>query len=205
MGLAYQVCYFLSRAVANTCFDFRVLGREKIPSSGGLLLAMNHQSFLDPPMAGIACDREVFYLARKSLLEWPVLGRLFPKLNVIPYDQGGADMSAIKAVIRVVREDKATVIFPEGTRSKDGRLQAAQAGLGMIVAKTLVPVVPMRIFGAYEAFPRGTSRVRFSQITVVVGDVLQFTTADFSGEGKAAYQRVSDRVMEKISALECPK
>jgi 1-acyl-sn-glycerol-3-phosphate acyltransferase len=204
MGLAYQVCYFFSRAVANTCFDFRVVGREKIPSSGGLLLAMNHQSFLDPPLAGIACDREIFYLARKSLLEWPVLGRLFPKLNVIPYDQTGADMSAIKAVIRVVKDDKATVIFPEGTRSRDGRLQPAQAGLGMIVAKTLVPVVPMRIFGAFEAFPRGTSRVRFHQITIVVGDVLQFTAADFSGDAKAAYKRVSDEVMGKISALECP-
>ena len=195
MGLAYQVCYFLSRAVANTCFDFRVVGR---------LLAMNHQSFLDPPLAGIACDREIFYLARKSLLEWPVLGGLFPKLNVIPYDQTGADMSAIKAVIRVVKDDKATVIFPEGTRSRDGRLQPAQAGLGMIVAKTLVPVVPMRIFGAFEAFPRGTSRVRFNQITVVVGDVLQFNAADFSGDSKAAYKRVSDEVMGKISALECP-
>ena len=205
MGLAYQVCYFLSRAVANTCFDFRVVGREKIPPAGGLLLAMNHQSFLDPPLAGIACDREIFYLARKSLLEWPVLGRLFPKLNVIPYDQTGADMSAIKAVIRVVKDDKATVIFPEGTRSRDGRLQPAQAGLGMIVAKTLVPVVPMRIFGAFEAFPRGTSRVRFHRITIVVGDVLQFNAADFSGDSKAAYKRVSDEVMGRISALECPE
>ncbi len=205
MGLAYQVCYYLSRAVANICFDLRVIGRDKIPTSGGLLLAMNHQSFLDPPLAGIACDREIFFLARKSLLEWPVLGKLFPKLNVIPYDQTGADTSAIKAVIRVVREENATVIFPEGTRSKDGRLQDAQAGLGMIVAKTLVPVVPLRIFGAYEAFPRHTKRLEFSAITIVVGDVLKFTAADFEGDSKTAYKRVSDLVMDRISALKCPE
>jgi 1-acyl-sn-glycerol-3-phosphate acyltransferase len=203
MGLVYQIGYFLTRAVANICFDLRVVGREKIPTSGGLLLAMNHQSFLDPPLAGIACDREIFFLARKSLLEWPVLGSLFPKLNVIPYDQSGADTSAIKAVIRVLRGENATVIFPEGTRSKDGRLQSAQAGLGMIVAKTLVPVVPLRIFGAYEAFPRHTKRVQFSPITIVVGDVLKFTAADFQGDSKAAYKRVSDVVMDKISGLKC--
>ena len=205
MGLAYQVGYFLSRAVANICFDLRVVGREKIPAAGGLLLAMNHQSFLDPPLAGIACDREIFFLARKSLLEWPVLGSLFPKLNVIPYDQTGADTSAIKAVIRVVRGGNATVIFPEGTRSKDGRLQAAQAGIGMIIAKTLVPVVPLRVFGAYEAFPRHTKRVQFSPITIVVGDVLTFCASDFEGDSKTAYKRVSDVVMEKIASLKCPE
>lgn len=205
MGLAYQVGYFLSRAVANICFDLRVVGREKIPASGGLLLAMNHQSFLDPPLAGIACDREIFFLARKSLLEWPVLGSLFPKLNVIPYDQTGADTSAIKAVIRVVRGENATVIFPEGTRSKDGHLQAAQAGIGMIIAKTLVPVVPLRVFGAYEAFPRHTKRVQFSPITIVVGDVLTFCASDFEGDSKTAYKRVSDVVMEKIASLKCPE
>lgn len=191
--------------MANICFDFRVVGREKIPASGGVLLAMNHQSFLDPPLAGIACDREIFFLARKSLLDWPILGRLFPKLNVIPYDQTGADTSAIKAVIRVVRQQNATVIFPEGTRSKDGHLQNAQAGLGMIVAKTLVPVVPLRIFGAYEAFPRHTKRVQFSPITIVVGDVLEFNAADFEGESKTAYKRVSDLVMDRIAALQCPE
>ncbi len=191
--------------MANICFDFRVVGREKIPASGGVLLAMNHQSFLDPPLAGIACDREIFFLARKSLLDWPILGRLFPKLNVIPYDQTGADTSAIKAVIRVVRQQNATVIFPEGTRSKDGHLQSAQAGLGMIVAKTLVPVVPLRIFGAYEAFPRHTKRVQFSPITIVVGDVLEFNAADFEGESKTAYKRVSDLVMDRIAALQCPE
>lgn len=205
MGLVYQVGYFLSRAVANICFDLRVVGREKIPASGGLLLAMNHQSFLDPPLAGIACDREIFFLARKSLLEWPVLGSLFPKLNVIPYDQTGADTSAIKAVIRVVRGENAAVIFPEGTRSKDGRLQAAQAGIGMIIAKTLVPVVPLRVFGAYEAFPRHTKRVQFSPITIVVGDVLTFCASDFEGDSKTAYKRVSDVVMEKIASLKCPE
>lgn len=204
MGLVYQTAYYLTRAVAHCCFDYRVINRGAIPPSGGLLLAMNHQSFLDPPLAGIACDREVHYLARKSLLETPVLGGLLLDLNVIPYDQEGADMSALKSVIRVVRAGEAAVVFPEGTRSRDGELLPARSGLGLIVAKTLAPVVPMRIFGAHEAFPRGSSRIRFSPVTLVVGDVLRFEARDFAGDSKEAYRRVSDQVMAQIAALRCP-
>jgi len=204
MGLVYQTAYYLSRAIGHCCFDFRVINREAIPAEGPLLLAMNHQSFLDPPLAGIACDRDISYLARKSLSEIPILGRLLPKLNVIPYDQGGSDMSAIKAVIRVLKAGNATVIFPEGTRSKDGSLQAAQPGTGMIVAKTLAPVVPMRIFGAFDAFPKNSAKIRFTPITIVVGEVLQFSKQDCEGDPKAVYKKLSDNIMECIASLRCP-
>ena len=204
MGLVYQTAYYLTRALAHCCFDYRVINREAIPPSGGLILAMNHQSFLDPPLAGIACDREVYFLARKSLLEIPVLGGLLLDLNVIPYDQEGGDMSALKSVIRVVKGGDAVLVFPEGTRSRDGRLLPAQSGLGLVVAKTLAPVVPMRIFGAHEAFPRDNSKIRMEPVTLVVGEVLHFTPADFKGDTKAAYKRVSETVMERIAALRCP-
>jgi len=204
MGLVYQTAYYLSRALGHCCFDFRVVHRERIPAEGPLLLAMNHQSFLDPPLAGIACDRDIFYLARKSLSETPILGRLLPKLNVIPYDQGGSDMSAIKAVIRVLKAGNATVIFPEGTRSIDGNLQAAQPGTGMIVAKTLAPVVPLRIFGAHEAFPKDSSKIRLVPITLVVGEVLRFSKKDCEGDPKVVYKSISDNIMDHIAALRCP-
>jgi 1-acyl-sn-glycerol-3-phosphate acyltransferase len=204
MGLVYQTAYYLTRAVAHCCFDFRVVNRGAIPPSGGLILAMNHQSFLDPPLAGIACDREVYYLARKSLLKVPVLGKVLLDLNVIPYDQEGADMSALKSVIRVVRGGEAAVVFPEGTRSRDDQLLPAQSGLGLIVAKTLAPVVPMRIFGAHEAFPRDSSKIRLVPVTVVVGNVLRFTQHDFKGDLKSSYRGVSEKVMQEIGSLRCP-
>jgi 1-acyl-sn-glycerol-3-phosphate acyltransferase len=204
MGLVYQTFYHLSRAIGHCCFGYRVIGAEKIPQNGGLILAMNHQSFLDPPLAGIASDREVFYLARKTLMDIPVLGSILPHLNVIPYDQEGSDMSAIKSVIRVVRAGEAAVIFPEGTRSPDGSLLPVQHGVGMIVAKTMAPVIPMRIFGAHEAFPKGSSKIHFKPVTIVVGNLLQFTPEDFEGEQRAAYQRVSERVMAAIASLHCP-
>jgi len=167
-----------------------------------VILAMNHQSYLDPPLAGICCDREIYFLARKSLMKWPILGPLFPAMNVVPVDQDRADMSALKAIIKLVRAGQGTIIFPEGSRTPDGNLLPAQPGLGLVIAKTKAPVVPMRIFGAREAFPRGGGRVRFRPITIVVGEPIQFSDEDLANPGRDLYQSLSDRVMARITALQ---
>lgn len=202
MGAVYQFHYQLSRFLARSFFDFQVVHRERLLEEGGVILAMNHESYLDPPLAGIACRRELHFLARKTLLEWPVLGPLFPQLNVIPVDQERADMSALKSLIKLVRAGHATVIFPEGSRTLDGKTQPAQPGLGLVIAKTLAPVVPMRIFGAHRAFPRGGKPRLFTPITLVVGEPMHFTHADLVGQARAVYQQLSERVMERIEALE---
>ena len=106
---------------------------------------MNHQSYLDPPLAGTSCDRAVYFLARRTLLDVPPLGWLLPKLNVIPVNQEGIDRSALKALIRVLNAGNAALVFPEGSRTVDGSLQPAEPGLGLVIVKTLAPVVPMRI------------------------------------------------------------
>ena len=206
MGAWYKFGYNLSRVLATTLFDFKVVHRERIIEEGGVILAMNHQSYLDPPLAGIACRREIHYLARKTLLDWPVLGPIFPKLRVIPVNQERADMSALKTVIKLIRAGECTVVFPEGARTLDGELQPAQPGLGLIIAKTLAPVVPMRIFGAHQAFPRGGRPHPFRPITLVVGEPIFFTQADLaSGAGRELYQRLSERVMGRIAAITCER
>jgi 1-acyl-sn-glycerol-3-phosphate acyltransferase len=162
---------------------------------------MNHQSYLDPPLAGTTCDRAVYFLARRSLLDVPLLGRLLPKLNVIPVNQEGIDRSALKALIRVLRAGNAALVFPEGSRTVDGSLQPAEPGLGLVIAKTLAPVVPMRIFGAHEALPRGDGGLHFVPITIVVGEPIFFTAADLNAPAKELYERLSQRVMDAIAAL----
>jgi 1-acyl-sn-glycerol-3-phosphate acyltransferase len=201
MGGWYRFGYRTSQVIAKTLFGFRVIHRERIIEEGGAILAMNHESYLDPPLAGIACRRELHYLARKTLQKWPILGPILPDLNVIPVDQDRADMSALKTIIKLVRAGHATVIFPEGSRTLDGALQPAQPGLGLVIAKTLAPVVPMRIFGAHAAFPRGGKPRLFRPITLVVGEPIYFTKDDLVGEGRALYQRLSERVMERIASI----
>ena len=208
MSPTYWFFLQFAQLVARMCFSLEVIGREHLPRSGGYLLAMNHQSYLDPPVVALAAaPRPIHFLARKTLLRWPVLGPIFPRLNVVPVDQERPDMSALKNVIRLLRAGETTIVFPEGARTLDGELQPAQPGIGLIIAKTLVPVVPMRVFGAYEAMPPGSSRVRMRPITVKIGEPLTFTADDLrkpSGDNREVYQGLSERVMSAIAAIHLP-
>jgi 1-acyl-sn-glycerol-3-phosphate acyltransferase len=198
----YFTIYHLTRLVARVFFRFRVIHPERVIQEGPVILAMNHESYLDPPFAGIACRRAIYFLARKTLLDVPVLGWVLPKLNVIPVDQEGGDRSALKALIRILRANHCALVFPEGSRTPDGHLQPPQPGVGLVIAKTLAPVVPMRIFGAHQALPRGGGKMRLCPITIVVGEPLFFTPADVDGNGREVYPRLSERVMKAIAALE---
>jgi len=201
MNFYYWIGYHLSRLAGRLFFRFRVIHRDRMIQTGPVILAMNHQSYLDPPLAGTACDRAIYFLARRTLLDVPLLGWVLPKLNVIPVNQEGVDRSAIKAVIRVLQAGNGVLVFPEGSRTPDGTLQPAEPGMGLVIAKTLAPVVPMRIFGAREALPRSGGRLRFVPITVVIGEPIFFTAADIQPGGKDLYARLSDRVMKAIATL----
>jgi 1-acyl-sn-glycerol-3-phosphate acyltransferase len=201
MNPYYWFCYHLIRLVGWSFFRLRVVHRERMINHGPAILASNHESYLDPPLVGSVADRAIFFLARKTLLAGAFFGWLLPKLNVIPVDQEGKDRSALKALIRILKAGEGTLVFPEGERTLDGRLRPALPGLGFVIAKTLAPVVPMRIFGAREALPRGRGRVRFYPITVVVGEPIYFTAADLQPPGKDLYLRLSQRVLDAIAAL----
>lgn len=199
MTFWYLLGYSLSKAIAKTFFSYRVVGAENMIEDGPTIIAANHCSFFDPPLAGIASRRAIHFLARKSLLDWPVMGRLMPDWNVIPVDPKNAERSALMGIIRVIRAGGAALVFPEGTRSRDGQPQAARPGVGMIVAKTGAPVVPVRIFGSFEAFPRDRKTPRRVPITVAVGRPLFFPPEDLSG--RDAYQKTSDRIMDAVAGL----
>ncbi len=202
MNPYYWLGYTFSRLLAQLFFRFRIVHRERMIQTGPVILAMNHQSYFDPPLAGNACDRAIYFLARRSLLQVPVLGWLLPKLNVIPVNQEGIDRSALKALIQVIRAGNGALVFPEGSRTFDGALQPGLPGIGLVIAKTQAPVVPMRIFGAHEALPRGRGRPRFRPITIVVGEPIHFSAADLAGGGKDAYARLSQHVMDEIAAIQ---
>jgi 1-acyl-sn-glycerol-3-phosphate acyltransferase len=201
MNFYYWLGYHLSRLVGRFFFRLHVVHQERMLQSGPVILAINHQSYLDPPLAGTTCDRAIYFLARRSLLDVPLLGWLLPKLNVIPVNQEGIDRSALKALIRVLKAGNAALVFPEGSRTVDGSLQPAEPGLGLVIAKTLAPVVPMRIFGAHEALPRGGSGLHLVPITIVIGEPIFFTAADLNPPGKDLYRRLSQQVMDAIAAL----
>jgi 1-acyl-sn-glycerol-3-phosphate acyltransferase len=198
MTFWYLLGYSLSKAIAKTFFSYRVIGAENMIEEGPCIIAANHCSYLDPPLVGVACKRAIHYLARKTLLDWPILGPIFPQLNVIPVDQDNPERSALMGIIRVVRGGGAALIFPEGSRSPDSQLQRAQPGIGMIAAKTGAPVIPMRICGSFEAFPRDRKMPCRVPITVTVGAPISFNIAKSRVVSREIYQEMGDRTMDAI-------
>ena len=198
----YRIGYTLCNLVGKVAFDFKVYGRENLIEDGAAILASNHQSYLDPPCIGMACRNDIYYLARNTLYQRPVIGPLLKRLNTVPVDRDRGDVSSIKAIIRLLRSGQRVIIFPEGTRSSDGKLQPARAGLGMIIAKTLAPVVPVRVFGSFEALPR-VGGLKLRPVSVVVGKPMRFSEDALKGD-RDVYQKLSNRVMEEIASLELP-
>ena len=202
MNPYYWVGYHLTKLIGWIFFRLRIVHRERMINHGPVILAANHQSFLDPPFAGSVSDRGIYFLARRTLLDGPISGWILPKLNVIPVDsEGGRDRTALKALIRILRAGEGTLVFPEGQRTPNGKLQPAQPGVGLVIAKTLAPVVPMRIFGAFEAWPIHQKWPRPGRVTIVVGEPIHFTEQDLQPAGKDLYLRLSQRVMDAIAAL----
>jgi 1-acyl-sn-glycerol-3-phosphate acyltransferase len=199
----YWLCYTLSGIIARGAFQYRAYGQENIIEDGPAIMAANHQSFLDPPLVGITCRNELYFLARKTLFEKKLLGPLISRVNALPVDLSRGDLTAVRAVMKLLKEGNRTVIFPEGTRSLTGQIHVARPGIGMIIARTLAPVVPMRIFGSFDAWPKG-GKIHPHPITVVVGKPLRFKKEDFPAHNREAYQKVSEQVLAAIAAIEKP-
>jgi 1-acyl-sn-glycerol-3-phosphate acyltransferase len=200
----YWLGYTLSATIARAAFQYRAYGRENIIEEGPAIMAANHQSYLDPPLVGITCRNELFFLARKTLFEKRFLGAIISRVNALPVDLTRGDLTALRAIMNLLKEGHRTVIFPEGTRSLTGQIQQARPGIGMIIARTLAPVVPMRIFGSFEAWPKG-GKIRPHPITVVVGKPLRFKKEDFAAHNREIYQKISEQVLAAIAAIEMPR
>src|SRR3984957_4031280 len=169
----YWLCYSLFGMIARVAFQYRAYGQENIIEEGPAIMAANHQSYLDPPLVGITCRNELHFLARKTLFEKKLLGPLISRVNALPVDLSRGDLTAFRAVMNLLKEGHRTVIFPEGTRSLTGEIETAGAGRAIIIAKPLVPVVPVRILGPFAAWPKG-GKITPHPISMVVGKPMRF-------------------------------
>lgn len=204
----YRLTQATARLIYESLFNFRVHGAENVPPTGGVLLVCNHVSFLDPHAVGVGCPRETCFLARKTLFVKEPWAALLRSWNVVPVDLSGKpDIAGLKAIMNRLRCGYAVTLFPEGTRSWDGGFQQAKPGVGLLVAKAGVPVVPARLFGAYEVWPRNRKLPRRGQVNIVFGKPVRYdqmiaeARAHGGAAAKAVYQRIADDVMNHIKAL----
>lgn len=199
--MIYRLAHILMRLVGLTFFRHRVIHPELLPESGGALLVANHASYLDPSIVGASFRNPIHYLARKSLFKG-FLGWLLPRIQVFPVDLGRGDLGSMKRILRLLKEGNRVLIFPEGTRSPDGALQPAEAGIGFLIAKGEVPVVPLRLFGAHECWPRSAKWPRPGRITVVAGPAVDFSDIPEDLAGRERYQACADEVMRSLAAIQ---
>lgn len=153
-GMFYDILWMLCRTLGVAVFGIRYRFAEPLPRDGGLLVLSSHQSNLDPLLLGLVCERRLSSLARSSLFRWGPFGAIISALDAIPIDRESSSVAAMKTIIRKLRGGGAVTIFPEGTRTCDGRLGDVQSGFALVAKRAGVPILPVAIVGAWECWPR---------------------------------------------------
>lgn len=199
-AIAYPLVYLLFKLF----FALRIKGRENIPKTGGVLILANHTSFLDPPLIGCTSPRHIKFMARSTLFEVPLFGRLITILGAFPIKRGQADRGALKKTLKLLEEGEVVLVFPEGTRSQNGRLQEGRPGAGMLAfsaAEKGANIIPAKVIGSFKAYPKGASFPRPTKIEVIYGEPIKFNLQRGDQTPKEIYKEAVNMIMEKIKKL----
>jgi 1-acyl-sn-glycerol-3-phosphate acyltransferase len=205
-GLFHSPLYWISRFgvwfALKLKYRMRIEGWRNIPRTGGAVLAANHCSYLDPPvMCSCSPRRIVHFMARDTLFSSRFAKWYFDHVRVIPLDRTRGDLGALRKAIAMLKEGKVIGLFPEGTRSPDGRMRDAKGGIGFLIAKGDVPVVPIHITGTFQAFPKGSGKFRPSRIAARVGRPITPEEIRAAMPAKGDYEAVGALVMRRIREL----
>lgn len=208
MNPSYYIGWSCFRALFKFYFRWRVYNPERVPLAGPVILASNHASYLDPPLVGAGLKRDINYLARESLFRFPIVGWVLQSWNCVPVDRDGGGAAGLKGILDRLLKGYGIILFPEGTRTRDGTLQAARSGIGLVIIKSDAVVVPVRTFGTFEAYGRHMRFPHPRQIAVKYGEPMRFEALRAEAKNcsrarlKEIYQQVADEVMAAIARLE---
>ena len=208
MNFSYRLGWLGFRAIYRFYFRWRVFNAERVPLEGPVILAANHASFLDPPLIGSGLRRGINYLARESLFRFPGMGALLRSWQVVPVDRDGGGAAGLKTILDRLLAGGAIILFPEGTRTRDGRLQPARSGIGLTVIKSDAVVIPVRTFGTFEAYGRNQKFPRPFPVAVKYGEPMRFEKLRAEAKNcsrarlKEIYQQIADEIMAAIAKLE---
>jgi len=196
----YRLLKPLAFALMRLGFRLEVHGRAHVPATGPVLFVSNHVSVLDPPFIGGASPRELFFLAKEELFDVPLFGRFIHALNARPVKRDGSDSRALKATLRLLGENRAILLFPEGTRGVEGRLGEGKPGAGMLAVMSGAPVVPVYVSGTGRALPPGRALPRPTRVSVRFGPPLIFKTVG-DDRRKERYREATEEMMRAIAQL----
>jgi 1-acyl-sn-glycerol-3-phosphate acyltransferase len=170
--LWYELCKGVVSLVGSVVWRTRYFGRENIPAEGAAMIVCNHQSHLDPPLVSVGCPRQIYIMARKTLFDNPVFGRLIRSIHAVPIDRDGVGAAGIKECLKLLKRGEILLIFPEGTRSPNGQVQPFRPGFVTLAARTGAAIVPAAIEGAQRVWPRSRSYPLPGKVFVRYGEAL---------------------------------
>lgn len=191
----YKIFKIICRLWFGAILRTKVVGTENIPKNGAFILAANHLSNFDPPFLGTFIDREINYMGKEELFKNPIMAWICRNLHVFPVKRGTADKNAIKTALKLLKDGKCFGIFPEGTRSKDGKLGKAQNGVSLIAAMSKAPIIPAAIVNTEKIFSRDEF---FPQTAVIYGSPMKFSG---STKDKDALEDFAQEIMNEIAKL----
>lgn len=191
----YEFLRIVFKTIFYVIFRTEVVGQENIPRDGRLILAANHMSNWDPPFLATFVPREVSYMAKQELFANPVFAAIIRSLHAFPVKRGAADRGAIKAAVAELKNEHCLGVFPEGTRSKDGKIHKAEAGVALLAALSQAPVLPAAIIGTNKIFSNGSL---LPKLKVIYGKPMIF---DGKANNKEELQNFSQNLMEEITLL----
>lgn len=189
--ILYRIGRFLFRIMFKVIYRLKVEGLENVPKEGGAIIAPNHMSSFDPPLTGSALKRPLNFMAKKELFDIPVLGFCIKRTNAFPVKRGVHDMAAMRNAFQILEDGGLLLMFPEGTRSKDGKLGKARAGAGMVACNAQVPLIPVKLKNT-------DNMLKFKRIKVKFGEPI-FPPKEFSKED---YLKLSQKTLNSISEME---
>ncbi len=200
-GFLYDILYYIFKGILKAFytifFRYEKRGTENIPSSGGVIIASNHLSYLDPPLIGISIKKRPLFIAKGSLFRNPAIG-WFVKLYSLPVDRDNPKPSTMKEALKALRAGKAVIIFPEGTRSHDGSIREGKKGVGALAALSKAPVVPALIEGTDKALPVGAKFFKPAKVRVTFGRPIYYNKEE---KNKEIQEKISEEVMDRIREL----
>ncbi len=195
----YQIAHIVVSFFAKIVFRLKVTGVENVPKTGGVIISANHNSYFDIPLLGCALPRPIDNIAKSELFRNKIIALFFRKLGGFPIRRGKVDRLAMNEAVNRLKAGRALSYYPEGTRSKDGRLQKPKAGIGRIVVESGVKVVPAYIHGTHRPRP-------FRQVIIHFGQPIDFKIeierAHKEGmHAKVLYGTICGKIMAEIAAL----
>ncbi len=200
MRLGYRICKEIPHYILKLVAGLKIIGLENVPITGSLWIVSNHQSNFDPPIIGSTMPREIYFAAKRTLFKG-FLGKIITYLNSIPVNRSGFDKDVVRRLTDEVKNGKACLIFPEGTRSLNGRFLAIKGGVGMLLTMAPAPIIPVRIEGSWRL---DRKQLRREPLRMYIGKPIsqdEFLSIGADLESRERYIAISNAIFDRIRTM----